>query len=61
MGIKAEIKKRDLWYVGWVEEVPGAFSQERTVNEVLLSLRESITLVLECRAELGLPEPDKAI
>ncbi|MGD0780003.1 MAG: type II toxin-antitoxin system HicB family antitoxin [Dehalococcoidales bacterium] len=31
---EANIEKCDKWYIGWVEAVPGAFSQGRTIREV---------------------------
>ncbi len=41
------------WWVGWVEEVPGAISQERTLEEVRESLKEAIQLIFETNRELG--------
>ena len=40
-------KKRGRWYVGWVEEIPGANSQARTVKSLKENLKEAIGLVLE--------------
>jgi predicted RNase H-like HicB family nuclease len=39
---EATIEKRDKWYIGWVEAVPGAFSQGRTIKEVEGNLRETL-------------------
>jgi predicted RNase H-like HicB family nuclease len=58
---EAKIQKRDKWYVGWVDEVPGAFSQGRTVRETQESLQEAVALILESRRELGLPELDNPV
>lgn len=44
---EATIEKRDKWYIGWVDEVPGAFSQGRTIKEVQENLQEAIQLILE--------------
>jgi len=44
---EATIQKRDRWYIGWVDAVPGAFSQGRTVREVQENLQEAIQLILE--------------
>jgi len=44
---EATIEKRDKWYIGWVEAVPGAFSQGRTVQEVEENLKEAVQLILE--------------
>lgn len=35
------------WFVGWVEEVPGAISQGRSLAECRQNLRESLQLVLD--------------
>jgi predicted RNase H-like HicB family nuclease len=49
---EATIEKRDKWYIGWVDAVPGAFSQGRTVEEVEENLKESVQLILESQREL---------
>jgi predicted RNase H-like HicB family nuclease len=49
---EATIEKRDKWYIGWVEAVPGAFSQGRTIKEVEENLREAVQLILESQQEL---------
>lgn len=46
------IEKRDRWYIGWVEAVPGAFSQGRTIKEVQENLIEAVQLILESQREL---------
>ncbi len=48
----ASIEKRGKWYIGWVEEVPGAFSQGKTIREVQENLKEAIQLILESQREL---------
>jgi predicted RNase H-like HicB family nuclease len=45
------------WYVGWVEEVPGAISRGRSLPECRRKLRESLELIVETYrddARLGL-------
>jgi predicted RNase H-like HicB family nuclease len=49
---EATIEKRGRWYIGWVEAVPGAFSQGRTIEEVQENLKEAIQLILETQQEL---------
>ena len=49
---EATIEKCDRWYIGWVEAVPGAFSQGRTVKEVEENLKEAVQLILESHHEL---------
>jgi len=48
----ATIEKRDKWYIGWVDAVPGAFSQGRTIREVQENLKEAVQLILESQREL---------
>jgi len=49
---EATIEKRDKWYIGWVESVPGAFSQGRTIREVQENLKEAVQLILESQRDL---------
>jgi len=49
---EATIEKRDKWYIGWVDAVPGAFSQGRTTKEVQENLKEAVQLILESQQEL---------
>jgi predicted RNase H-like HicB family nuclease len=45
------------WFVGWVEEIPGAISQARSLDECRQKLRESLSLILETHrdeARIGL-------
>lgn len=49
---EATIEKRDKWYIGWVDAVPGAFSQGRTIKEVQEDLKEAVQLILESQQEL---------
>jgi len=44
---EATIEKRDKWYIGWVDAVPGAFSQGRTIKEVEEDLKEAVQLILD--------------
>ncbi len=45
----AIVKQDGDWWLGWVEEVPGANAQEKTKEELLISLREAVTDILELR------------
>lgn len=49
---EATIEKRDKWYIVWVDAVPGAFSQGRTIKEVQENLEEAVQLILESIQEL---------
>ena len=43
----AILKQDGDWWLGWVEEVPGANAQEMTKEELLISLREAVIDILE--------------
>jgi predicted RNase H-like HicB family nuclease len=45
----AVFEESEGWITAWVEELPGAISQERTLEEARESLKEAITLILESR------------
>ena len=39
-------------YIGFVEELPGANTQGKTLDEARANLREAVTLVIEANREL---------
>ena len=43
----AVTKQDGGWWIGWIEEVPGVNCQERTREELLASLRTTLTEALE--------------
>jgi len=43
----AVIKKDDDWWIGWVEEISGINCQERTKEELLETLRNTLKEALE--------------
>jgi predicted RNase H-like HicB family nuclease len=47
----AIITKEDDWWIGWVEEIPGANAQEKTKKELLLSLKEAAQDIIELRRQ----------
>ena len=49
----AVFERSGEWWIGWVEELPGANAQERTLEEARASLREAVTLILEANRELA--------
>ncbi len=49
----AIFEKADDWYIGYVEELPGANTQGRTLEETRGNLREAIELVLVSNRELA--------
>lgn len=47
----AIIKQDGDWWLGWVEQIPGANAQERTKEELIISLREAARDILEIYSE----------
>lgn len=45
--------KRGKWYIGYAEEIPGANTQGKTLNEVKRNLKEALALVLEANRSLA--------
>ncbi|MCX7110321.1 MAG: type II toxin-antitoxin system HicB family antitoxin [Proteobacteria bacterium] len=45
----AVVKQDGDWWLDWVEEVPGANAQEKTKQELLISLREAFIDILELK------------
>jgi predicted RNase H-like HicB family nuclease len=43
----AIVKNDGDWWIGWIEEVPGVNAQERTKEELISSLRETLAEALE--------------
>lgn len=48
----AVFQQDEDWWIGYVEELPGANAQERTIEEARESLREAVSDVLEANREL---------
>ena len=40
-------KKQGKWYLGWVEEIPGANTQGKTLKETKENLKEALSLILK--------------
>lgn len=49
----AVFEKVDDWYIGYVQELPGANIQEKTLEEARVSLQEAIELILLVNRELA--------
>jgi len=41
------------WWIGYVEELPGANTQGRTLDEARENLKEAVQLVIEANRELA--------
>jgi len=52
MELTAVFKKVPEGYIGWVEELPGANTQGKTLEETRENLQEPIRLVFEANREL---------
>jgi predicted RNase H-like HicB family nuclease len=50
--LTAVYQKRGDWYIGFIEELPGANVQERTVEEARESLKEAANLIIEANRVL---------
>lgn len=47
----AVYRQEGEWWIGWIEEMPGAIAQEHTLDETRQSLREVIPILLEVQRE----------
>ena len=43
----AVVKQSGPWWIGWIEEVPGVNCQERTREELLITLKVTLQEALE--------------
>jgi predicted RNase H-like HicB family nuclease len=41
------------WWIGYVEELPGANTQGRTLDEARENLKEAVQLIIEANRELA--------
>jgi predicted RNase H-like HicB family nuclease len=57
--LTAIVKREGDWWIGWIEEIPGANAQERTKEELLNSLREAAQDILAIHRETALRQADK--
>ena len=48
----AVFEREGDWWIGYVEELPGANAQGRTLEEVRESLKEAVCLILDVNREL---------
>lgn len=50
--VKAVFERDGDWWIGYVEELPGANTQGRTLEEARENLKEAVALVVEANREL---------
>ena len=54
----AVTKQAGDWWIGWIEEVPGVNCQEHTHDELMASLRETLTEALDFNRKDALSAAD---
>ncbi|MDE3091749.1 MAG: type II toxin-antitoxin system HicB family antitoxin [Chloroflexota bacterium] len=47
----AVFEQYDKWWIGYVEELPGANTQGKTLEEARKNLKEAVQLILEANRE----------
>lgn len=47
----AIIKQEDAWWIGWIEEIPGVNCQEKTYEDLIESLKITLSEALEFNRE----------
>ena len=47
----AVLKQTGGWWIGWVQEIPGVNAQERTKEELLVSLRVALREAIQFNRE----------
>jgi predicted RNase H-like HicB family nuclease len=55
----AVYQKRGKWYIGWIEEIPGANTQAKTIKELKENLKEALVLIIESNKVLTKKETEK--
>ncbi|MBT8420779.1 MAG: type II toxin-antitoxin system HicB family antitoxin [Gammaproteobacteria bacterium] len=55
----AIVKKDGDWWIGWVEEIPGANAQERTRDELMVSLTEAARDILDVQHRESIKQMQK--
>ena len=57
--LTAIIKQDGDWWLGWVSEIPGANAQEKTKEELMISLREVAKDILELHRQMARQEAQR--
>jgi predicted RNase H-like HicB family nuclease len=50
----AVFQKDGKWWIGFVEELPGANTQGKTLEEAHENLKEAVALIIEANRQLAL-------
>jgi len=56
MNLTAIFEQVGEWWLGYVEELPGANTQGKTLDEARENLREAVQLIIEVNRELLLEQ-----
>jgi len=56
MNLTAIFEQVDEWWLGYVEELPGANTQGKTLDEARENLREAVQLIIEANRALLLEQ-----
>jgi predicted RNase H-like HicB family nuclease len=54
----AVFQKEDKWWIGFIEELPGANTQGRTLKEARENLKEAVTLIIDANRALAQKEQE---
>jgi predicted RNase H-like HicB family nuclease len=54
----AVFEQEGEWWIGYVEELPGANTQGRTLEEARENLKEAVQLIIEANRELARRETE---
>jgi len=57
--LTAIVKRDGDWWIGWIEEIPGANAQERSKEELLISLRAAAEDIVAIHREVALRQADR--
>jgi len=57
--LTAIVKRDGDWWIGWIEEIPGANAQERSKEELLISLRAAAQDIVAIHREVALRQADR--
>ena len=49
----AVFEQDDTWWIGYIEELPGANTQGHTLEETRENLKEAVQLIIEANRELA--------
>jgi hypothetical protein len=55
----AIVKRDGEWWLGWIEEIPGANAQERSKDELIISLREAAKDIMDLHRLAALRDAEK--